>query len=194
MWPWGHVAVGYLLYSSIVHIRQGRPPDGLAVAALVLGTQFPDLVDKPLAWSFGVLPGGRSLMHSLVTLSVLAVVVHAVARRTGQTDLSFAFILGAFTHPFVDGLKPLLVGEFQYINYLLWPLLGVELPEYYGFRFVVFEPLELLLGYEPIDLDVTLYMIVQLTLFAAAAVLWWRDGAPVPHLLRHERLVKWVRR
>ena len=60
MLPWGHLAVGYLAYSLAVRVRSGGPPAGLAVAALAVGTQFPDLIDKPLVSWVSVLPSGRS--------------------------------------------------------------------------------------------------------------------------------------
>ena len=60
MWPWGHLALGYLLHSPLARARFGRPPTDRATLLLVIGTQLPDLVDKPLAWWLGVLPAGRS--------------------------------------------------------------------------------------------------------------------------------------
>jgi len=74
MWPWGHAAVGYLAY-SLGYRASDRRLTGAAVIALGVGTQFPDLIDKPLGWTFGVLPGGRTLAHSLLTVAVVAVVL-----------------------------------------------------------------------------------------------------------------------
>ena len=73
MWPWEHLAVGYIAFSVMQRVggRQGVP--ALAVVALALGTQLPDLIDKLLGWGIGILPGGRSLGHSL--LFALPVVV-----------------------------------------------------------------------------------------------------------------------
>ena len=39
--------------------------------ALAIGTQLPDLIDKPLTYQFAVLPSGRSLGHSLFFAAVL---------------------------------------------------------------------------------------------------------------------------
>jgi len=71
MWPWGHLAVGYLLWSVLVRDRRFRPPTGAETLLLAVGTQFPDAVDKPLAWSLGVLPNGRSLAHSVFLATAL---------------------------------------------------------------------------------------------------------------------------
>ena len=71
MWPWGHLAVGYLVYSGLSRWRFGRLPGSVATLAVALGTQLPDLVDKPLAWTVNVLASGRSLAHSLDRKSVV---------------------------------------------------------------------------------------------------------------------------
>lgn len=65
MWPWGHLAVGYLLYSGAVHLRTGRPPRAAAVVVLAVGTQLPDVVDKTLAWVYHAVPQGYAAGHSV---------------------------------------------------------------------------------------------------------------------------------
>lgn len=85
MWPWGHAAVGYLLY-RVLGRTSGRtggdgPPSGPAVVALGVGTQFPDLVDKPLSWSFDLLPAGRTLAHSALIGAVFVAGLTVVATR-----------------------------------------------------------------------------------------------------------------
>ena len=176
MWPWGHLAVGYLLYSAIAR-RRDRPPDSRATLLVLFGTQLPDLVDKPLAWA-GILPSGRTLAHTLIVVVPLSVVVYLYASRHGRSSDALAFGVGYISHPLVDGFKPLIVGEYQYVHYLLWPLFGLDLPSYTVSRFVVIEPFELLLGWEPVDLDITLYGLAQFTLLVFAILVWSRDGAP----------------
>jgi membrane-bound metal-dependent hydrolase YbcI (DUF457 family) len=122
MWPWGHLAVGYLLYSAFVHLRDRRAPDGFAAIALAFGTQFPDLVDKPLAWSLGVLPNGRSLTHSLLTAVLLVAVVEFVARRRGDGPIATAFAIGYLSHLAGDALYPALSGNLYALSFLAYPL------------------------------------------------------------------------
>lgn len=177
MWPWGHLAVGYLLYSAVVRLQTEVAFRRDAVLLLAVGTQFPDIVDKPL-WVAGFLPSGRTLAHSLVTAGIVVLAAYLVLRRSGRGQTAFAFGVGYVAHILTDGFKPLLVGEWQYVAYLFWPLLGVQGPSYHGFRIVVFEPLEFFLGREPVDADVTLYFLLQLLLFAAAAYVWAADGTP----------------
>jgi membrane-bound metal-dependent hydrolase YbcI (DUF457 family) len=121
MWPWGHLAVGYVLYSLGVRARTGEAPDGWNVVALALGTQFPDLVDKPLAWWLGVLPGGRTLAHSLLVAVPLVLLVGLLARRYDAGPRATAFALGYLSHLAGDALVPALVGSSRELAFLLWP-------------------------------------------------------------------------
>lgn len=144
MLPWGHAAVGYLLFAAYVRYRDGggrspgmgRPatgrsavdsfggrPDGVAVLVLLAGTQFADLVDKPLGWYLGVLPGGRSLAHSLLVAGVVLAVVLWLAGRLGRPALGVAFAVGHLSHLAADAVYPVLEGEWVDVYYLLWPVL-----------------------------------------------------------------------
>lgn len=142
MLPWGHAAVGYLLFTAYVRYRDGggNPsrasglagsrhtgglagrPDGAAVLVLLAGTQFADLVDKPLGWYLGVLPGGRSLAHSLLVAGVVVAVVHWLAVRLGRPALGVAFAVGHLSHLAADALYPIVEGEWVDVYYLLWPI------------------------------------------------------------------------
>lgn len=129
MWPWGHFAVGYLLYSVFVHLATRRRPTGPATVALALGTQFPDLVDKTLAWGFGVLPNGRSLAHSLITAAVVIVAVQVLLRRRNRDDIANAFGIGYVSHVFADALSPVLANNYDGLAFLAWPILpAIEYP------------------------------------------------------------------
>jgi membrane-bound metal-dependent hydrolase YbcI (DUF457 family) len=129
MWPWGHAAVGYLVYVAFRRLRGDRwPADDTATVALAIGTQFPDLVDKPLAWSFSILPSGRSLAHSLLIGSVFLAVVLVVAKRYDRSEPAVAFAVGYCAHLFGDALLPLLRLDFAFLSFLGWPLL--TLPPY----------------------------------------------------------------
>lgn len=167
MWPWGHLAVGYLVYSLYAHVRYERPPSGYATVLVALGTQFPDLVDKPLAWTFGVLPTGRSLAHSLFTFLVVLLVVRRYARSVDRPELGTAFIVGYLTHPFADGVSALLAREFAYLTYLVWPLL--PLPAY---------DTETSFLAHFTELSLTSGVLVEIGFAGFVVLLWVYDGVP----------------
>lgn len=167
MWPWGHVAVGYLLYTAYSRARFDEHPSHVPALILVLGTQFPDLVDKPLAWYLGVLPTGRTLAHSLVTALPLVLVVYLAARWYGRGEYGVAFAVGALSHLSVDAL-PVLWSTEVTANFLLWPVVPVDTYEE-GAPTV----LGLLLGSlsDP-------YFFSEFVLVVIALALWVRHGHP----------------
>jgi membrane-bound metal-dependent hydrolase YbcI (DUF457 family) len=123
MLPWGHLAVGYLLYSLGVRLRYRQPPPGPAVIALAVGTQAPDLIDKPLAWTFEILPSGRSLGHSLLFAALLGAVVWTLGKRYDRRPAALAFLIGYLTHVIVDVLPAVRAGQWEIVGTLLWPVL-----------------------------------------------------------------------
>lgn len=121
MMPWGHLAVGYLAYTVGTRVWHGRTPTGGPTIALAVGTQFPDLVDKPLNWWFGIFDG-RAIGHSALTMGLLCAVVLFVAYRRERGALTAAFSVGVFTHLLGDSWQALLAGDFGSATFLLWPL------------------------------------------------------------------------
>ncbi|WP_240137429.1 metal-dependent hydrolase [Salinigranum salinum] len=121
MFPLGHALLGYLLYVVFARAIPGRYPHGVRLGALLLGTQFPDLVDKPLAFA-GVLVSGRSLAHSLVFTVGLLAVLWYVARRSRRSHLAVAFGFGHVSHIVGDAIGPIVTGRFGELGFLLWPV------------------------------------------------------------------------
>ncbi|WP_226005466.1 metal-dependent hydrolase [Natrinema salinisoli] len=168
MWPWGHLAVAYLFYTISIRQRFDRPPSTLPAIALAVGSQIPDLIDKPLAWNFGVLPGGRTLAHSLFVVALLAPAVLLVSDRLRHRAIGVGFLVGYGSHLLADIPPAVLSGEFAHAAYLLWPVLE-QPPE---------EPvagiLDAILHYYTLGA----YEWVQFGLFAVAVLAWYRDGMP----------------
>ncbi|GCF12628.1 hypothetical protein Harman_05630 [Haloarcula mannanilytica] len=174
MWPWGHLAVAYLVYVVYTRLEPTRRQTAATLTALAVGSQFPDLIDKPFAWTFGVLPSGRSLAHSLFTLLVLAVVLHRLAVRYRRTDLSTAFTLGAFAHTLTDMSPTAVAGlvggdltQVQWLRFLVWPL---QPPPPYATDTSFVEQFASL-SFEP-------YVLFQFGLFGLAVAVWLAHGAP----------------
>jgi membrane-bound metal-dependent hydrolase YbcI (DUF457 family) len=167
MWPWGHLAVAYLFSTGYIRARLDRPIRGGPVLWLALGSQFPDLVDKPLAWYVRVLPTGRSLAHSLLVVVPLAVLAYALARRTGRRESGAVFGIGILSHVLSDAL-PALWSPDATASFLLWPALPVT--PYEGGPPTILGLFQASLA-DP-------FFIVELLLVVLAAAVWYRDGSP----------------
>ena len=169
MLPWGHLAVGYICYSLSVRLRHHLPPEGPAVLALAIGTQFPDLIDKPLAWTFGILPSGRSVGHSLLFALVLGVGLWILARRYDRRTEGIAFLVGDLLHIFVDFLPAARSGQWDRLGALLWPVA----PAYQYTGEMDRSIIEFFLA-----LDLTGLSMIGLVLTVIALGLWRFDGTP----------------
>jgi len=174
VWPWGHLAVGYLAYAGLTDRRFRRAPDGLAVVVCAFGTQFPDLVDKPLAWSLGVIPNGRSLAHSALVATVVIVLVGWYLRSRDRGTLAVAFGLGYYSHLVADAFAPFLAGRWDELAFLGWPLLPPV--QYAGPKSFYGHFAEL--ARELAAGHVSAYFAFQLVLVVLALGLWVRHGYP----------------
>lgn len=166
MLPWAHAALGYLLYSAYIRWHLRRPPIGFPVWAVGFGTQFPDLIDKPLTWTVSVLPYGRSLSHSLFALIVILGGLYLLCQYPDQRTLTTAFGIGYLSHLFGDAIGPAVYGDIGALGFLLWPVTDVPKGDTGSF-------IEFLLALEP-----TPMVLFGFVLTAVAAVVWARDGLP----------------
>lgn len=172
MWPWGHAAAGYLLYTLWARRRFQRPPAGAATLALAVGTQFPDLVDKPLAWTFGISPSGRAGAHSLLIAIPLLLILWVGLRDRHRRSLWGAFAAGYMVHLSTDLLYPVMDGEFSTFAFLFWPVTSLsgaaESPSILA-HFLAMEP--------------TSTLAFEIALYAVATAVWVVDGRPGLRLL-----------
>lgn len=169
MLPWGHLAIGYLVYSIGVRLRHRQAPVGPAVLALAVGTQVPDLIDKPLAWTFELLPSGRSLGHSLLFAILLGAVVWALVKRYNRRQAAIAFVIGYLSHVVIDVLPAVRAGQWEIVGTLLWPLLPAYVYPGEQGRGII----EFLLG-----LDFAAIPLSGLILSVVAVGVWVYDGLP----------------
>ena len=175
MWPWGHLGVAYILYSLYSRGRFRRPPRPEPALAVVIGSQFADLIDKPLAWGLGILPGGRTLAHSLVFAGILIVVVYAIAFATERVETATAFILAHLSHLIADLPPRLLLGYPVGTEFLFWPFLPQPA---FGYNERVFEPPAVVEFIVTPLTDPLLFSLFELLLFGLAIGLWYLDGRP----------------
>jgi membrane-bound metal-dependent hydrolase YbcI (DUF457 family) len=179
MWPWGHLAVGYLCYAASIELRGDGEQTPLALLAVAFGSQFPDLVDKPLAWGVAVLPSGRSFAHSLLTAAFVLGAAYRLGRRLDRTEAVAAFGVGYVSHSLVDLGPSVVFGllrgdstQLQWTTYLLWPALpSPPYPNDSSFlaHFAAF-------AFEP-------YVLVQFGLLGFAALVWLYSGQPGSEVL-----------
>ncbi|WP_058826328.1 metal-dependent hydrolase [Haloferax sp. Q22] len=130
MYPLGHLALGYLLVVALARVRDWKPrfPHGLTLLILAVGTQLPDLIDKPLAYA-GVLPNGRSLAHSLlIVVPVVFLGVRYLTRRGYQYEAR-ALAVAIGSHIVGDSYLLVLRQEWRELGFLLWPVVpGLQYP------------------------------------------------------------------
>lgn len=98
MWPWTHVAFGYVWYSLATRLSLRRAPSD--VPAVLAGTAalLPDLVDKPLAWTFGVTGSGYGPAHSLFVGVPLVLLASGLAWRRWRAEVGLALTAGYLSH------------------------------------------------------------------------------------------------
>lgn len=176
MWPWEHLAVGYVLVSLLWRAR-GRRPDGSTALAVAVGTQLPDLVDKSLAWELSVLQRGISLAHSALIAIPVCLLIVLLARRYGRALIAEGFALGYLSHLPADAIYPAFYGDGLRIAPFLWPLftppsdppggLAEKIPEYLA------QSLALVTGPRG-----AVFVLLELLVLGTALALWVSDGMP----------------
>jgi membrane-bound metal-dependent hydrolase YbcI (DUF457 family) len=166
VWPLGHLALGYVAVSLTTRVTRGRTPDGRLLPWILIGSQLPDLVDKPLAWYLGAIPSGRMLGHSVF---VATVVVWLAVWLGGRLDspAGTAFGVAYVSHLFGDAVLPAIRGDFDGLSFLFWPALPPTIYAGEG---------ELLAKLAALSLSGD--VVVELQLAAIVVLLWVADGAP----------------
>lgn len=179
MWPWEHAIMGYLVYSLFCHAVYRDAPGGLEAFAVVFASVLPDLVDKPLAWEYGVFEAGYAIGHSIFVAVPLSIAVGLLARSAGRPRTGLAFGLGYLLHLPADVLDAYVRDGVSQPELMLWPVATVDGgAAEAGFREQFLQLFgryhqELLAG------DLSTYRWLQLGLAALAFFLWLYDGAPV---------------
>jgi len=177
MWPWEHVAFGYVCYSLYRHARFGASPGDRAALLAAFGAVLPDLVDKPLSWGLGWFPQGYAVAHSAFVLVAAAAVVLLV-RRFDPAGLGTALLVGWASHLFGDVVYPAMLGGRLAFRRVLWPL--VTLPPYHHHLGLLARAVHYLHEHAVRTLAGGLGVALGLEIaFVVLAVgLWLHDGTP----------------
>jgi hypothetical protein len=179
MWPWGHLAFGYLAYSLSFRAAFREAPTGGPTLVLAVATQLPDLVDKPLSWTFDVFKTGYGAGHSVfVAVPVLAAAA-VLARRTDRERYGLAFCAGYAAHLAGDVLLESALSRAVSFDLVLWPV-----AEFSGYAvdrgfFGRFSEYLVTFVADVLSGDATFYVALYLVLFTSVLALWLYDGLPV---------------
>ena len=197
MLPHAHLAVGYLLASGLVRATRDRSIAGREALFVVVGTQLPDLIDKPLAVVVGgAFASGRTAGHSLLFAIPGILVFGAVFRRRyGPLLPVVLFTVGYVSHPFLDAsvfvLQGTLARDFVEVGFILWPV-GLPVDGIVGVlerspdieRVIRAKP-RWTARYVPSGANLSrVIRVVELILASAAAIRWLADEAPGVEAIR----------
>lgn len=181
MMPWDHAIVGYIAYSLFVHAVYRNSPTGRETIVVVFASLFPDLIDKPLAWQFGVFEGGYALAHSIFFAVPLSLAVAVLAYDRGRPRVGLAFGIGYLLHLSGDVVPSYVTdGELE-IDNLLWPIGGggSEQDSFFEGFITNFVPYARGIGGELLSGDPDSYVLFLLGIGGFGFLLWLYDGMPV---------------
>lgn len=122
MSPLEHFLAGFVPVLVYFILRYRQLPSVGVVFVIFVGSQFPDLVDKPLSLA-NVIPWGRVFMHSLPFALPVAAVVLLYAVATDQQHLGVGFVFAYLLHIPGDWYGRLLSGEIP--PDILWPIMPI---------------------------------------------------------------------
>lgn len=178
MWPWEHVLFAYIFFSVYMHVRHRAPPEHRPTVLLAFGSLFPDLVDKPLAWQYGIFETGWGIAHSVFIATAVSLLGYAVARWAGAGRIGLGFGYGYLLHLVGDVIPASLSRERLYLDPILWPFGNPTTssnPGSFldGVTTLLFEYATQLLA-----LEITPIVVLQLGSVVLGSALWIYDGCP----------------
>ncbi|ELZ39185.1 membrane-bound metal-dependent hydrolase [Halorubrum californiense DSM 19288] len=121
MFPIEHFIVAVVPVVAYVFVRDRHVPTGGLLAVVFVGSQLPDLIDKPLAHQFGLLPSGRVFVHSLPIAVPLCCLTGWYAWRTDRLRAGGAFAFAYGTHVITDNHQTLSPPNPTLSDDMLWP-------------------------------------------------------------------------
>lgn len=179
--PWEHAIVGYIAYSLFVHAVYWDSPTGRETLLVVFASLFPDLIDKSLAWQFGLFDGGYALAHSIFFAVPLSLAVVALAYDRGRPRVGLAFGIGYLLHLSGDVVPSYITDGELKIDRALWPIrkAGSQQDSLFDGFITFFVPYVRSLGGQLLSGDPDSYVLFLLGLSGFGFLLWLYDGMPV---------------
>lgn len=182
MMPWTHAVVAYVGFSVGTHVLSRTAPTTRETALVGVGALLPDLVDKPLAWQFGLLEGGRTLAHSVFVAVPVSVAAVALSARLGKPRLGLAFAAGYLLHLPGDLLPGYLRTGDLGVETLLWPVTdggGSQGESFVGEFAGLVVPYVRAVGAAVLSGEPSPQLLVLAACWLVALALWVYDGMPV---------------
>ena len=125
--PLSHFYAAFVPVVAYWLVRYRRFPAGTTILLLFFATQFPDVVDKPLAWGLGILPSGRMIAHSVVVAVPIWLGISVYAHRIDRQLEGGVVVFGYASHIVGDFYPILTLGtEYYFFPNLFWPLLAAN--------------------------------------------------------------------
>lgn len=178
MFPWEHVLFAYIFYSAYVHLRYRSRPTDRPVAALLVGSLLPDVIDKPLAWQLSLFDTGWGIAHSVFVAVAVSAGAYAVARRRDVDRVGAAFGVGYLLHLVGDVVPASLSRGRLYAEPVLWPFGNPQTRhDPVSFADGVRTPLSEFAA-ELLALDPSPVLVLQLGTVVLGVGLWLADGRP----------------
>lgn len=171
----------YVFYSVHLRWRYRTRPEDWPVLALVFGSVFPDVVDKPLAWQFGLFESGYAAAHSVFVAVPISLVAVAVATRYGRPQMSAAFVTGYVLHLVGDVLPVSLSRSQPYLDPVLWPLADPHHTDHAAIGESFLDGVRGLFDQyvaQLVTMEITAVLALQLGSVTFGTALWIFDGRP----------------
>lgn len=174
--------VGYIGYSIFVHAFYRDSPTTEETIVVLFASILPDIIDKPLAWEFGIFASGRALAHSIFFGIPLSFIVIYYSWRKGRFRTGLAFTIGYLLHLVADVFPTYLVDGELPIERILWPIYqdggGYEA----GFREEFIDNVReyyIWIYEQLVSGNPDPYLLLVLVIGVFGLLLWIYDGFPV---------------
>lgn len=120
--PVEHLLVAAIPVVTYVLIRDRAAPTRKLLYVVFVGSLFPDLIDKPLAYQWFLIPTGRAFAHSPLVAVPVSLGILLIGRRTDHVREGFVFVFAYVTHIVADFWFLWDYPASNHLQYLLWPL------------------------------------------------------------------------
>jgi membrane-bound metal-dependent hydrolase YbcI (DUF457 family) len=117
--PHEHLLIALVMVLCYIMVAKRELPSIELLAIAFVGSQLPDLIDKPLAIQLDVIPTGRVFMHSLPVAIPVWMILLVYTWRTERPHAGVAFVIAYASHLVGDNYR--LLAAQQVPNNLLWP-------------------------------------------------------------------------